>query len=569
MMSIQIHQGYTHSPRQVFQTTNRYQTKSLNYCTNLYYQHLRFNRSSRNIGKCFATRGRKRKSVQPPDEDKGVEQTPEDEQKLQEQELEAYKQRQLKRKEEVKALYEEVEMDEEFMKEMEKVAKEGEELGEKKFEEQQKEAEKMEEIQNQLRKEDDEEYAEDDDKLIDLEEQFGFKPIMKQQYLSLMLEEYSNTFVTKELTETEVNEAIASSFHENAHHYKAFYSSEFGGVITHPELMMVYFDDHMVHRGHSVFDTTMITGGYVYQLDEHFMRFLNSAIKAGLDLPFHPRQMRRIILDTCAYSREFQNAQVRYWLTAGRGGFGLSTKECLNPGFYVMVYTTEKIEPLDYPKGWDVITSRVPVKHPYFATLKSTNYLYNALAVIDAEQHGAQQGMFVDRWGYIQEGPNMNVGFIRNKTFFTPPFEKALGGITMQRLIHLAREAMKNGMLLESLHEETCPNKIEVRPVHYEELFDKEQPIEEVFLTSSSLPLMPIVSWDGMQIGDGEAGETSMAFKALLEGDWDYRPGSDVHVQVPYGLMTGMDDDMDDRVVNHIPMIVDGMQLQPSQLEKW
>lgn len=32
---------------------------------------------------------------------------------------------------------------------------------------------------------------------------------------------------------------------------------------------------------------------------------------------------------------------VRYWLSAGRGGFGLSGNECLGSAFYCIVYTHE------------------------------------------------------------------------------------------------------------------------------------------------------------------------------------------------------------------------------------
>ena len=35
--------------------------------------------------------------------------------------------------------------------------------------------------------------------------------------------------------------------------YWAFYSSQLGGIVTDPALMVIPFDDHMVHRGHGVF----------------------------------------------------------------------------------------------------------------------------------------------------------------------------------------------------------------------------------------------------------------------------------------------------------------------------
>lgn len=41
------------------------------------------------------------------------------------------------------------------------------------------------------------------------------------------------------------------------------YSSVFGGIVTDPAAMFVPMDDHMVHRGHGVFDTAAIMDGLV------------------------------------------------------------------------------------------------------------------------------------------------------------------------------------------------------------------------------------------------------------------------------------------------------------------
>ena len=43
--------------------------------------------------------------------------------------------------------------------------------------------------------------------------------------------------------------------------FSAFYSSHLGGVVTDPALMVIPFDDHIVHRGHGVFDTAAIVNG--------------------------------------------------------------------------------------------------------------------------------------------------------------------------------------------------------------------------------------------------------------------------------------------------------------------
>lgn len=43
--------------------------------------------------------------------------------------------------------------------------------------------------------------------------------------------------------------------------YVAMYSSIFGGITTDPSAMVIPIDDHMVHRGHGVFDTAAIMDG--------------------------------------------------------------------------------------------------------------------------------------------------------------------------------------------------------------------------------------------------------------------------------------------------------------------
>ncbi len=43
--------------------------------------------------------------------------------------------------------------------------------------------------------------------------------------------------------------------------YPAMYSSIFGGIILDPAMMVIPIDDHMVHRGHGVFDTAVIVDG--------------------------------------------------------------------------------------------------------------------------------------------------------------------------------------------------------------------------------------------------------------------------------------------------------------------
>src|ERR1044071_6205731 len=72
--------------------------------------------------------------------------------------------------------------------------------------------------------------------------------------------------------------------HAKSANFYAMYSSVLGGIVTDPALMVLPLDDHMVHRGHSVFDTATLTGGMLYQLDPHLDRLLRSAESAPIPI---------------------------------------------------------------------------------------------------------------------------------------------------------------------------------------------------------------------------------------------------------------------------------------------
>lgn len=56
----------------------------------------------------------------------------------------------------------------------------------------------------------------------------------------------------------------------------------------------------------------------------------------------------------------------------------------------------------EYLRGWRVKTSPVPVKPRFFAGLKSTNYLPNVLALMDAEAEGFHQVRLLwGRWAWV------------------------------------------------------------------------------------------------------------------------------------------------------------------------
>ncbi len=311
---------------------------------------------------------------------------------------------------------------------------------------------------------------------------------------------------------------LRAAIHTKAGNFYAMYSSILGGIVTDPALMVLPLDDHMVHRGHAVFDTATLTHGMLYQVDPHLDRLLRSAELACIPLPFPRERLRQIILDTAAASRK-REGSVRYWLSAGPGGYGLGPGECVGSSFYVIVFKQETYPESYYTEGVKVVTSHVPIKPPFFARTKSTNYLPNVLVVLEAKDRGADNGVFIDQRGLVAESSNMNVAFVtKDWVFRHPPFDAILSGITIQRVLEFAERLVQRGELKE----------VRLADIPLSE----GRQAAEMMLIGSSIKVAPVVQWDGQPIGDGKPGPIT---RKLLEM-WheDTQSAADQLVPVPY-----------------------------------
>jgi 4-amino-4-deoxychorismate lyase len=327
-----------------------------------------------------------------------------------------------------------------------------------------------------------------------------------------------NAMRTTVFSPKEAMSRLRQAVHAKAANFYAMYSSVLGGIVTDPALMVLPLDDHMVHRGHAVFDTATLSHGMLYQLDPHLDRLLRSAELARIPLPFSREELRQIILDTAAASRQ-REASVRYWLSAGPGGFGLGPAECVGSSFYVIIFKQEFYPPSYYTDGVRVITSQIPIKPPLFARTKSTNYLPNVLVVLEAKDRGADNGIFIDQHGRVAESSNMNVAFVtKDRVFRHPLFDAILSGITIQRVLEFAQRLVDQGDLKE----------IRLADVSVQE----GREAAEMMLIGSSIKIAAVVEWDGRRIGDGKPGPISKRLLQLWEED--VGSATDQLVPVPY-----------------------------------
>lgn len=294
----------------------------------------------------------------------------------------------------------------------------------------------------------------------------------------------------------------------------AFYSSHIGGIVTDPAMMVVPLDDHAFHRGHAVFDTCNVCDGEAFGLDFHLDRLIRSATKAKIDLgQWNKDKFLQVILSTIAAGGQKEGVFVRYWLSAGRGDFYVSSKNCIDTSFFVVVHgpmagsgrypAPPKSELKE--RGVKEYVVSVPQKPALLANVKSNNYMLNALCCMESEQKGGHLGIQVDSQGKVGEGAIGNVAIVDQKGVLrTPPFDKILAGTTVERIRALQMDLVTRGI---------------IKGVEFSELTVADlKGAREAFSLAGGF-VLPIVEIDDVKIGNGQVGRVFSEIDTLLLKD--------------------------------------------------
>ncbi len=288
-------------------------------------------------------------------------------------------------------------------------------------------------------------------------------------------------------------------------HYRAMYSSWYGGIITDPALMMVPLDDHLVHRGDGIFEAFKCVDGNVYALDRHLDRMDYSAKMASHSLPLSRPQLIETILATVR-AANLPTCSIRMFLSRGPGGFSASPYECPESQLYIVVTTLQVPSQEKYNLGVSLRSSLIPLKRDYFANIKSCNYLPNVLMRKEAEDAGVDFTVSIDEQGFLAEGPTENIGIItRNREFLVPRFDRILRGTTVSRAMELAESLLDAGSLM----------KMGEADLTAEDAYQAA----EMMMFGTSFDVLPVVSYDGFGIGDGKPGFFARKIRELLQED--------------------------------------------------
>lgn len=270
-----------------------------------------------------------------------------------------------------------------------------------------------------------------------------------------------------------------------------------GSIVSEEDAKISVFDHGFLY-GDGVFEGIRAYNGRIFCIDEHIDRLYESAGSIMIKIPLSRKEMKNAIIETVRRN-DLKDAYIRPVVSRGKGALGLDPRVCAEPTIVIIV-DAETRHPEDVRakplsrQGIKVITTAWRRNGPDILSprIKSTNYLNNILAKLQANAAGAQDAIFLNEQGYVCELTGDNLFIIKEARVITPPlWSGVLDGITRREVLRVAAEQG-----FETAEE----------PLTLHDLYTSD----ECFCTATRIEVLPIVWIDGRQIGDGMPGPTTV-----------------------------------------------------------
>jgi branched-chain amino acid aminotransferase len=270
------------------------------------------------------------------------------------------------------------------------------------------------------------------------------------------------------------------------------------GEWVHPDHARISINDIAILRGYSAFEALRTYDRRPFHLGEHMERLFHSGSVIDLEIPATRAEIAGVVREIIDRN-PYRHASVRLLVTGGESEDGVLAVG--QPKLIVMISPLGERDVQRFARGYRLITTRLQREAP---EAKTSNYTSAVRALKEAARRDADDALFVNEHGHVQESTRSNFFLFLGDTLVTP-CDGILIGITRNVVLDLARGRFP----------------IEKRPILLEEL----AVASEAFVTSSSKEIVPVVRIDDQVIGDGKPGprttELEQRFIAMIEsGAW-------------------------------------------------
>jgi branched-chain amino acid aminotransferase len=272
------------------------------------------------------------------------------------------------------------------------------------------------------------------------------------------------------------------------------------GKIAPADQAVVPVYDHGFVYGEGVYETMRTYNRVPFLYDRHMRRLRRSAESLVLDVPFDDGSLLRAIDQTmdAAGIRHEDDAYIRVLLTRGVGELTYDPNATPKPTTVIIVKPFDPPAARVFNEGIRISLVDILRNHPQSVNpaIKSNNLLNNAIAMQTAYRRGAEEALMCNYRGELSECAQANFFLIRDGVALTPATSAGL----------------LNGVTRTFLFEVGLDIGIDVRE---EVLYPKDlETADEMFITSTTRELSPVVAVDDRTVGSGKPGPVTQKLLA-------------------------------------------------------
>lgn len=232
-------------------------------------------------------------------------------------------------------------------------------------------------------------------------------------------------------------------------------------------------------RGYALLEVMRTYQGQIFCFSDHYQRLTQGAKILHLRLPLTANQLEQVIYRLINLNN-LPEAKIKIVLSGGIGKDDLVLGP--KPTLFLGVESLHLYPSSWYQTGVKLVTLNYERPNP---DLKLTNYV-EAIRYHDwMVNQKAAELLYVNR-GLVLECATSNIFFFKNNTLITPR-EGVLGGVTRKVVIKLAKKRFP----------------VSLRTVSLKELLKAD----EVFITSTTREILPVVQINKVKIKNGQVGE--------------------------------------------------------------
>ncbi len=268
--------------------------------------------------------------------------------------------------------------------------------------------------------------------------------------------------------------------------------------------------------GISVIERLRTFGGEIFRTEQHLERLRRSLEILGWDVAALCQEVETALAELMECNSPLfatgDDWSVSVFVTPGKLATAAKPTVCVHGSPLPFGNWAQQFE-----SGVDAVivdTRQIP-ENCWPAELKCRSRMHYYLADREAEsRQPGSRAILLDQDGFVGEGTTANVvAYFADRGLVTPPRSKVLPGVSQEVLYELA----------ESIGVAHC--EADLLPAEL-------AAADEIFFTSTSVCLLPVVQLDGQKVGNGQPGE--MYMRLLLA--WSELVGVDIARQaLEYG----------------------------------